>query len=263
MRKSRKVIGRGAVLVVVAAVIATVTACTPQSGSTPDNSQAASKPAAKSVDLRKVLVPMATQPETRFVRGPMTLKEAAGLNALVSPPSVAFAPKSCETYLADAIGSPLDKLDGWVQFGSRVHKDHNDNFIQLVIDIPTGADQKLLDRVRAALAPCADGTVTLEGRVTGKITYEERSVPALAGAATFSITGTTKFSEQPGTPEAELVRNFELPPNSQLLLNADQACVAAVNITGMGNTLMVVHESDVGLANELTGSMFGNLQKVL
>jgi len=258
MRNAGRKIAWSTALVVVVAVVAAGTACTRGSDSTQDS-------AGKTLNLEQlmpVLVPLSAQPETRFVRGPMTLKQAAEQNAFKPPPSIDFEPEACASYLFDAIG-PLDANEGWVQFGSRVHKDHNDNFIQAVATIPGATTNKVLDKVREALSRCKDGTVTLDGKVTGKITYEERTVPDLRGLSTFAITGMTTFSERPGTAEAKLVQTFEMPPDSQLLLGNDQTCVEAVNISTMGNTLILVSESDVNLANQLTMDMFTDLEQAL
>jgi hypothetical protein len=253
-----KLIGRVVSLAAAAVLVATAAAaCTEESKPT------ATGPGAGLTleKMRSVLIPLDKQPQTRFVHGPMTLKEAAANNAFQPAPGLVFEPKICASYLAETVGA-LGSLEGWVQYGSRVNEQHNDNFIQLVAKVP-GADQKLIDKIRAALSGCRTGSLTIEDRAKGRITYEERKAPALQGAATFSVVGMTQFSEQPGTPEYDLVRKFEMPPDSQLLLNAAQACIAAINITAMGDTIMVVHEADAVLGDQLTMQMFGELENAL
>ncbi|MBB5869022.1 hypothetical protein F4553_002401 [Allocatelliglobosispora scoriae] len=253
----------GAVLALATAVIAAAAACSSvQPTAAPDGVQGVSV-GLNATDLRSVLVPIAGQPATRSVQGPMTVKQAAELGGLVAAQGVTFAPKSCETYLADALGKPLNQLDGYVQYGTRVHEDHNDNFSQLALNIPTGANQALVDRVKAALAPCARGTVTFAGQtpVTGNVTYKARTGPALPGTVGYSVTGTTTFNVTAGSAEAELVRRFEMPPGASMSLDVAQSCVANVNVTGQGNTLLIVNESDPALADSLTTQMYNNLNR--
>ena len=262
MRNRGKALGWGIALAAVAAV---VTAGTVYAGTGSSAPESAIKTTLSMEQMRSVLVPLAEQPETRFVRGPMTLKQAAAENAFVAPPTMIFKPQSCATYLSDVLGG-LDTRDGWIQFGSRVHKDHNDNFIQAVVTIPGGAD---LNKIREAAATCTTGTLTLEGQVSkgravravGDITYTERSAPVIEGAKTLALTGRTVFHEQAGSDGLELVKQYEMPPDAQLLVDGDQECVANSTIATAGDTLVLVVESDVDLSNDLTAAMFNNVRK--
>jgi hypothetical protein len=250
MRNKGKMVGWGVALAAAAAMITTGTV---YAGA---GQQVASSSGPSSEQLRSVLVSLAEQPESRFVRGPMTLKDAAALNAFASPSSMVFSPKSCATYLEDALG-PLDSLDGWIQFGSRVNPTHNDNFVQAVVNIPGGADLKA---IQAAVSTCKTGTLTLEGQATGDITYTERAAPQLAGAQTYAVTGRTKFNYEAGSAEAELVRRYEMPPDAQLLVNTESECVAETTFVATGDTLIVVMEADLAFANEIATAMHANLQ---
>lgn len=215
-----------------------------------------------SEEMRSVLVSLADQPESRFTRGPITLKQAASENAFAAPDTMVFKPKSCATYLEDVVGS-LNSLDGWIQYGSRIHEDHNDNFIQVVVTIPGGADQKLLDRIRESMTTCTSGTLTLESKVTGDVSYTERSAPSLPDAATFAATGRTVFHEEPGTEGSKIVSTYEMPPDSQLLLTAEQDCVAEFSFVASGDTLLMVMESDLAFADEVATTMYQRSQKIL
>lgn len=259
MRNRGKAISWGVAL---AAVAALVTAGTVYA--TGSSQVAAGSSALSSTQMRSVLVSLGQQPESRFVRGPMTLREAKAANAFVAPASMVFAPQSCATFVDDVLNrmSPVP-TEGWIQFGSRVHETHNDNFIQVVVNIPGGASRELLDNIRRSAATCSTGTLTLEGKATGNITYSERTAPVLEGAATLGITGKTKFNTVPGSAEAALVQRYEMPPDAQLLVNAEQECVAASTFVAMGDTLVMVMEADLNYANTLATTMYNRVAQAM
>ncbi|MBB5869023.1 hypothetical protein F4553_002402 [Allocatelliglobosispora scoriae] len=254
-------IGRGAALALAVGLIATAAACSSSQPAASPKQDVQAVTVAQSVDLRSALVPLSAQPDTRSSAGPLTLKQAAESGAMTSPKGVVFTPANCGDYLARALGNMGD-LNGYIQYGSRDHDTHKDNFIQAAVEIPGGVTQAVIDKVREALKPCATGTVTLDGKVTGQVSYVERPTPALAGTVGYSITGMTRFAVKPGTPEAKIVENYELPPGAQLNVDSSEACVEQVNITGTGTTLFVVQESDVALANSITTQMYNNLKGV-
>ena len=263
MRTKGKMIGWTLGLAAVAALITTGTVYAASSD------QPAAKPKKVNLsmdDMRQVLVPLGEQPQSRFVRGPVTLKQAAKDHAFEAPPNMAFEPKVCATYLADVFGG-LDSLNGWLQYGSRLHQDHNDNFIQVAVNIPKGID---LNKIKEAVMGCRKGTLTISDplgtsaqKAVGDITYTEREAPALPGAQTLAITGQTVFHAKPGTAEGELVRKFEMPPDAQLLVNSKEACVENTTFTEAGNTLLVVMDADPQLANSLTQSMYSKVAQAL
>jgi len=218
-----------------------------------DASQAS--PALNAEEMRSVLVPLNEQPESRESHGPMTFAQAAERGALATPETMKFDPATCANYLEIVFG-PVDQIDGWVQYGSRDHGNHNDNYVQAVISVPDGADQSLIDEIEAALSTCATGTVTLEGGVTGQVTYTERAPLNLAGAATYGTTWRTSFSEKPGTAGYETVLRYQVPANAQLLVDTEQQCVVEANFVGFGDTLIWVYEPDLAYANQLTETMF-------
>ncbi|WP_117210194.1 hypothetical protein [Allorhizocola rhizosphaerae] len=251
MRNNAKTLGWGITLAAVVAVVAAGTVyAAANSGDGPGASTQLSME-----QMRSVLVPQSELPESRYVSGPMTFVEAAAANAFAAPPSMVFSPQSCATYLEDVLG-PMESLRGWVQFGSRVDDDHNDNFVHAVVTVPGGANADLLQKIRSRIFSCQTGTLTLEGRVTGAITYTERQALSLPGATTLAVTGRTQFSETPGTEGYKLVRNYEMPPSAQFLVDTAQECVANVNIAGTGDTLIVAMEADLNLANRVATAMF-------
>jgi hypothetical protein len=250
MRKG-KLIGWGVAITTAAAV---VTAGTVYAASSP--AQVSPSASYSMNSLRNVLVPISQQTPTRFVHGPMTLAQAGEQDAFAAPPGMVFSPRSCATYVEDVLG-PLESLNGWIQYGSRVHDTHNDNFIQAVVQLPTNAD---LGAIAAAAATCEQGTLTLEGQVTGQITYTPHQALNLPGASTFAVRGETHFSAVPGTPEYNLVAQYEMPPDAQLLVNNQLACIAETNFVAQNNILIVVMEADLAYSNQITSQMFGRLQ---
>ncbi|MBB5870054.1 hypothetical protein F4553_003433 [Allocatelliglobosispora scoriae] len=259
MRKQRKLAGWGIALVAMAAVIS---AGTVYAAGDTFTTEAVVKSALNSQEMRSVLVNLADQPETRFVRGPLTLKEAAANNAFGAPANMVFKPKSCATYLEEVVGE-LGDLDGWLQYGSRVSPNRLDNFIQVVVHIPTGADEALLNKIRERVNTCKTGVLTLDGRVSGDITYTERKGLELQGAKTLAFNGRTTFDVEPGSWQYDLVRRFEMPPDAQLLVDNQIECVSQANYVAQGQTLILVQEADLSLANKLTEQMHSRVSAAL
>lgn len=218
-----------------------------------DASQAG--PALSAEEMRSVLVPLNEQPESRFSFGPMTFEQAAAEGALSTPEGMKFDPASCANYLEVVFG-PVGQVDGWVQYGSRDHSTHNDNYVQAVISVPDGADQALIDEIRAVLSTCATGTVTLDGGVTGVASHTERAPLNLPGAVTYGTTWQTTFSEEPGTAGYETVLRYQVPPSAQLLVDTEQQCVVEANFVGYGDVFLWVYEPELAYANELTETMY-------
>lgn len=255
MRKKGKLIGLGVVLAAVAAMFAAGSVYAAPPDATPNGP----KTGLTLTEMRNILVPLSGQPESRFVHGPMTLKQAAAENAFASPPGMVFSPRSCATYLEDVLGS-MSTLDGWIQFGSRVHETHNDNFIQAIVNIPGGVD---LNRIRDAVSTCKTGTLTLDGQTTGAITYTENAPPSLPGSQTFSVTGKTQFSATPGTAAYDAVKRYEMPPDAQLLVGSSLVCIAATNFVGTGETLIVTLEADPQFSTQIATQMQGLVMEAL
>jgi hypothetical protein len=255
MRNNAKTLGWGIALVAVAAVVTagSVYAASSSGGDSGKTTQLTME------QMRSVLVPAKDLPESRYVSGPMTFEQAAAANAFAAPPSMVFSPRSCATYLEDALG-PMSGLRGWVQFGSRVDDNHNDNFVHAVVTLPNGATPEVLSRIREAAFTCRTGTLTLEGQATGDITYTERPGMALPGANTIALTGRTQFKETPGTQGYRLVTTYEMPPSAQLLVNLEQACVAEVNIAASGSTLIVAMEANLDLSQKVATAMYSQVQ---
>jgi len=259
MRKQRKLAGWGIAIVAAAAM---VSAGTVYAATDTFDTPVTVKVALNSEEMRDVLVNLGEQPETRFVRGPMTLKEAAANNAFGAPATMEFKPATCATYLEDVVGG-LDGLDGWVQYGSRVSPNRLDNFIQVVVHIPAGADEALLGKIRDQVNKCKTGVLTLDGKVSGDITYTERGGLDLPGAKTLAFNGRTTFDVEPGSWQYDLVRRFEMPPDAQLLVDNQIECVSQANYVAQGETLILVQEADLSLANSITEQMYSNVNKAL
>ncbi|MBB5870053.1 hypothetical protein F4553_003432 [Allocatelliglobosispora scoriae] len=261
-RKRRNLAGWGVALVAVVAVIAAAIVYTANNSDTATAATEKKGRGLTSEQQRAVLVSISDQPETRFVRGPQTLKQAAAENAFGAPPTMVFKPKSCVSYVEDALGA-LGSLDGWLQYGSRINPTRNDNFIQVVVTIPGGADRALLDRIAAEAAKCRTGTLTLLGEATGNLSLTETKPLDIEGAETYAIQANSKFPYKEGSREAELVRRFEMPPDAQLLLDDELTGIENSNFVAIGDTLIFVMEADRGLSDSLAKEMFKRVKAEL
>jgi hypothetical protein len=262
-RKRRNLAGWGVALVAVVAVIAGAIVYTANNSDTATAATEKKGRGLTSEQQRAVLVSISDQPETRFVRGPQTLKQAAAENAFGAPPTMVFKPKSCVSYVEDALGS-LGSLDGWLQYGSRINPTRNDNFIQVVVTIPgVGDDRAVLDRIAAEAAKCRTGTLTLLGEATGNLSLTERKPLDIEGAETYAIQANSRFPYKEGSREAELVRRFEMPPDAQLLLDDELTGIENSNFVAIGDTLIFVMEADESLSASLAKEMFQRVKTQL
>ncbi|SCG43721.1 hypothetical protein GA0070614_1116 [Micromonospora coxensis] len=148
-------------------------------------------------------------------------KQVAEKSLLAPPKGMAFTPDSCVNYvtLGDAAGTPLQTapaatiagLNGWMQFNtaSPVGKDHNlghDNFFaQFVVELPEGP--KLAEMHKAALE-CANGDITLDGKVPGKLSNVDFQTPALPGAETMGLLQRITFPPQKDKAAAKVLQTF-------------------------------------------------------
>ncbi|WP_162908209.1 hypothetical protein [Allorhizocola rhizosphaerae] len=206
------------------------------------------------IEMRNVLVSREDQPPTQVFRGPITLKQGMGEGLFDVPPWLAYDPAACGPYLSDVLG-PLADLDGWVQFGSRVEQHHNNDFLQLVVAVPDGAGQRLINEIRGLLNGCASGTVTADGKVTGRVTTIEQGALKEPDAVSYAFTRKTSFDAKPGTQEYEIVAGKRLPPDNRPLVNAELYHLTQTNIVGVGRTLIVVAEANLLTSNEIARKM--------
>jgi hypothetical protein len=227
LRNTRKVIGWAGSLALVAAMMAVGTVASsagPLEPTIGPNTITEGK-------LRSMLVPPDQEPGGGFVGAPLTLRDAAAAGGLGSPPGMVTEPASCLSFVGDAYPQ-LGSDDGWIQFGVRGHV----YFIQLVADVPGGAD---VDRVRAAVASCAHGTLTLEGRLTGDVTFTEVPAPALDSATTFITRMMVTFPQPRDADEAALLDRYNFHEGQ---------CPADYVFIAMGSVLIWALDPDPDLA---------------
>jgi len=252
MRSKGKMVGWGVAL---AAAVALIITGTMYAASGPAG---ATKRSLSMDEMRSVLVPLSSQPPSQFMQGPMTLQEAAA--QFPEQPGIVFSPRSCLSYFEDVVG-PFTSLNGWLQFGSRVHADgdpsaaHNDTFFQWVVKIPGGAN---VGAIAAAVSTCRTGTVTVEGTVTGDVTYTERQAPQFPGAQSYAVTNRVQFHEAPGTEGAAIVARYAGSSAQSISLD-QQSCQTENVFVGSGDILIIVQEADAAFADGIAGAMLQNV----
>ena len=231
--------------VALTAVAAFVAAGTVYASST---AKSAAAPVTKTLDssqLRDLLVPAAEQPAGSDIKDAITLKEAQTSGLLATPGNLVFQPNACTSYLQNAIGD-LGALDGWMQYGSRPHdatsKKYADGlFVTVVANIPGGAN---ISKIRAAAAACKTGTLTLNQRVTGTVTFTENHNFALANADTFSMTQGVYFAKA-----ADAASKAVLAENGYL---EEATCDSLEAYVGVGDLLIWTLEPNAADSAQIT-----------
>jgi len=240
-----KVLGWG---VAVATVVALATAGTVYA------STQSTPLALNSAQMRSVLVPLAEQPPDSVLYGePMTLKDAAANGGFSDPTGMTFAPKSCSTYLEDALG-PMDSLDGWMQYGARGNGGgHADYFFQQVVNIPGGAD---LEKVRAAALTCSLGFMTLSDGFTGAVRAKERPAPSMSGASSLAVRHITQFRQPHNAQEQALLQ--EIGYVCEIGDDVCTECPAETVFLASGNLLIISSDTNGTYADQLATTMLDN-----
>jgi hypothetical protein len=203
------------------------------------------------------MLPLSQQPPNSVLyTEPVTLKDAAADGGFDPPAGMTFQPKSCSSYIEDALG-PMSSLDGWMQYGARNDGSHPDYFFQQVVNIPTGAD---LEKIRAAAMTCSLGFLTLESTLTGALTTTERTAPAVPGAESLALVQGTQFPQPRNAGEQALLGQIDYACDigSELC----PVCVAEVSFLASGNLLIITSDTTVGLADQLAAAMLSNARAV-
>ncbi|MEU9689114.1 hypothetical protein [Amycolatopsis japonica] len=152
-----------------------------------------------STSLASVLVPPDQQAPGSVTMDPITLAQAAEDGGLGTP-GMTSSPESCLSFADDSVGG-LGTRTGWMQFGRRGPA----IFLQVVAKIPGGFD---VNRVRTAVASCATGTMTLEGKITGQVTFVEQRPLRLLFGKSFVTRMTTTFPKPANEEEAALLTKY-------------------------------------------------------
>lgn len=194
MSKKRSVVTLSVAAVAAAALIAVGVVYQSSDSSDSSNSSAQAGVAAKALgdeDLRGVLLPPDQHPPGTVVsEEAITVQRAVG-EGLLTPAGMTFAPERCITYFDESVGG-IGSLTGYIQYGTRPDdpSHHSDVYSHTVLAVPGGG---AIDRIRANVGGCGNGSVTLESRVTGTIVYREIPAPALPGAQVLALQSLVTF----------------------------------------------------------------------
>jgi hypothetical protein len=255
MQSKGRMVVWGVAVVAATAVITTITACTKSEspGGATVTSSKATVQSLSSDQMHSVLVQLSAQPASESVKS-MTLKEAA--NSFPLLPGEVYSPHACISYIFDVVGS-FAELDGWIQFGTRTATGRE--FTQYIVNLPNGASVKAIE---ASVARCPAGTLTLDDKVTGRITITSTQAPQLAGSETFSIATRMQFKEAKGTEGAAILNKYLAASFSGNSLDPEQIYSNVTDFAANGNTLIVTEEFDQATADQVIGGMVQNLNTV-
>jgi hypothetical protein len=210
--------------------------------------------ASKSVDLHSILVPAANHPAGNLIE-----QSLAEFNASANkvPAGVVYSPASCLDWLGVAYPG-LYNNQGYIQYteprwdGKFDANRHGDFYINQVINVPGGVDVNKLD---ASARTCASGTITLEGKVVGSISYTKVAGPNVAGAASTAQQINISFPQPKSEEEAALLKKYGFGAGTQAIKEA------AVVAEGNG-TLIYVLSPDAGFALEMASTLHNRAQGI-
>ncbi|SDK39042.1 hypothetical protein [Nonomuraea jiangxiensis] len=155
--------------------------------------------------LRSLLVPVDEHPAGRLIDLESSVAAMAA-DPLPAPWGMVWAPPSCQNYLEEAVPE-LHSLNGWVRLTDRRAKSfsHDNFYIDMVIESPGGVD---VQRISRAAGTCSSGTLTLDAKVVGRVTYTELASPALADASTLTMQIQVQFEPPADRESAEILAKY-------------------------------------------------------
>lgn len=235
----------------VTAVAAMVTAGAVYASST-GTSGTTGTSASKSVDLHSVLVPVQNHPA-----GALVEQSLADFNASAAkvPSGVVYSPASCLDWLGVAYPG-LYNNQGYIQYteprwdGKFEQNRHGDFYLNQVINVPGGVDVNKLD---ASARTCANGTITLEGKVVGTISYTKVPGVNVSGATSTAQRIDIKFPEPKTDEEAALLKKYGFGFGTQ--------AAKYPNVVAEGNgTLIYVLSPDAAFSAEMAMTLHNRAQ---
>jgi hypothetical protein len=208
--------------------------------------------ASKSVDLHSILVPAQNHPAGNLIE--QTLVDF-NQTANKVPAGVVYSPASCLDWLGVAYPG-LYNNQGYIQYteprwdGKFEQNRHGDFYINEVINVPGGVDVNKLD---ASARTCSNGTITLEGKVVGSISYTKAPGPNVAGATSTAQKINISFPQPKTDEEAALLKKYGFSAGTQATKEA--AAVAEGN-----GTLIYVLSPDAAFATEMATTLHNRAQ---
>ncbi|MEO3873502.1 hypothetical protein ABGB18_32220 [Nonomuraea sp. B12E4] len=155
--------------------------------------------------LRSLLVPIDEHPAGRLIDLESSVAAMAA-DPLPAPWGMVWAPPACQNYLEEAVPH-LPRLNGWVRLSDRRSKSfsHDNFYIDMVIETPGGID---VGRIAEAARRCSSGTLTLESKVVGTVTYTELAAPTLAEATTLTMQIQVRFDAPADDATAAIMARY-------------------------------------------------------
>lgn len=196
-------------------------------------------------DMRALLLHPDEHPDGKIVE----LSFAQLATESDAPGGMVWSPASCANYLEMAVPN-LYTLNGWMQATDRLAPDfsHDSFFIAEAIQVPGGAD---LARIRDAAVTCREGTLTLESRVTGRVSYSEVSAPVLQGAKTLQLQVHVTFDKPRDAESAAILARYGYGDGTAAVANLKAAAYVA-----LGDTLLTTFSPDAQAARAMATTMY-------
>lgn len=176
--------------------------------------------------LRSVLVPREEHPAADLLEIDVDFAQLAK-DVFPLPWGMVWDPPELENYLEVAFPNWI-RFDGVLRTTNRQAKsfDHERFFIDLAARVPGGAD---LDKVRRILENAREGTLTLENRVVGTVTYNEVTVPTLAerDSSYLAVDIQVRFEPAKDEESAEILAKYRYGDGSSVVVNRKRAIYIA------------------------------------
>lgn len=163
---------------------------------------------AKARELRALLLPAEEHPARDLIDLEFSFQQLR-TEPLPVPWGMVWEPEACENYIERAIPD-IDRISGWMRSTDRRSRSfrHNNFYIDSVFEIPGGAD---VDRIWEAASECRSGRLTLDYKVTGRVSYsraDEPSLRSLRDAQTLAMDIQVEFDAPRDSEAAETLRKY-------------------------------------------------------
>lgn len=211
--------------------------------------RATAAPALSMDALRSILVPADQEAPNSTLNTLIPLSDSGAMNE--EPAGMEFTPFSCYSFNSAGLGD-MQALDGWMQIGARLHETRGQVFfIQMVARVPGGPN---LLAIRKAAHTCRTGTLTLEGRMIGLITYQDIRPPRLNSASAYVTRMTVQFPVPTTDEDRALLKKYHF---------AGGSCPADYVFVAVGDILLWSLDPDADAALQAATIMYQRARAAL
>jgi hypothetical protein len=204
---------------------------------------------ARDLRLRALLVPKDEHPARDLITLELGVKQLGDAPPPL-PWGMVWDPPTCENYFETAVPNAYAG-HGWMRTTDRRSPtfSHDNFYLDSVIEVPGGVD---LDALRRTALTCRSGRLTLDGRVTGTVTYTEVEAPKLSRSKALAMRIEVRIGAPKDDEDAAIIAKYRYGGGRRAVAN-----IKEVQHVVSGNLLFTVLSPKPGLARQMAEAVHG------